>query len=239
MSALLDHAAKWLGALPTQCAICHGWGDERVCVACQARFVRGTPRCDRCAIAVPEGATTCGACLKHPPAFDSAFAVVDYAHPWNHVIATFKFHEALDTAGSLAGLLASAWRDAGLASPSLLLPVPLSAQRLRERGYNQAWEIARRLARLLDGKADPALLLRLKDRPHQLSLPEDDRAGNVKGVFAVEPRRRRELQGREAWVLDDVMTTGATMNEIARVLKQAGASRVNAIVLARTPSPGE
>lgn len=237
MPALLHHAARWLAAVPTQCAVCRGWDDGRICAACRQRFVRCVPRCGRCAIAVPATSAICGGCLKHPPEFDTAFAAVDYAHPWDRLIAGFKFHEALDTAGSMAGLLASAWREAARATPSLLLPVPLSVQRLRERGYNQSWELSRRLAGILGGKADPGLLLRLRHSPHQLSLPEDDRAANVKGVFAVEPRRRRELQGREVWVLDDVMTTGATMNEIARVLKQAGASRVHAIVLARTPAP--
>ena len=119
----------------------------------------------------------------------------------------------------------------------MLLPVPLSGKRLRERGYNQAWELARRLGRALHCPADARLLLRVKDSPHQLALPPAQRAANVRGAFAVEPRRISELRGREVALIDDVMTTGATAAEIVRVLLQAGAARVQVWVLARTPRP--
>ncbi len=120
-----------------------------------------------------------------------------------------------------------------------MLPVPLAAARLSTRGYNQAWEIARRVARALGLAADPALLLRMRETVHQLALPPLARAGNVAGAFAVEPRRRAELAGRHVAVVDDVMTTGSTAAEIARVLKQAGAAAVEVWVLARTPRPDD
>ncbi|HET7795779.1 MAG TPA: phosphoribosyltransferase family protein [Rhizobacter sp.] len=179
----------------------------------------------------------CGACLTDPPSFDQALAAVDYAHPWSTLIPQFKFHETLDLAPALSALLADAQRRSGALPPPLVLPVPLSPQRLRERGFNQAWEITRRLAHVLHLKADAGLLLRVKDSPHQLALPPEQRAANVRNAFAVEPLRLAELKGRAVAVVDDVMTTGATFGEIARVLKQAGASRVEAWALARTPRP--
>jgi predicted amidophosphoribosyltransferase len=114
------------------------------------------PRCDRCALQVPAGVRTCGACLIDPPAFDAALSGVHYAHPWSALIAQFKFHAALDLAQALAAPLHAAQRRADSALPDLMLPVPLSAQRLRERGFNQAWELTRRLARARAPQPAPA-----------------------------------------------------------------------------------
>jgi ComF family protein len=222
--------------LPTECVICRGWDRHRVCAACRQRFVSLVPRCLRCAVRVPTGVSECGACVKHPPPYDAALAALDYAHPWDRLIAAFKFRAALDLAMPLAQSMADAWRASGEPEPGWLVPVPLSAPRLRERGYNQSWEITRRLGRLLERPADAQLLLRIKDTPHQLAFPPERRAANVHGAFAVEPSRIASLGGRTLTVLDDVMTTGATAAEIARVLKQAGAARVQIWVLARTPS---
>jgi ComF family protein len=124
-------------------------------------------------------------------------------------------------------------------APTLLLPVPLGAERQRERGYNQAWELARRLAKQLGVATDPTLLLRIRETPHQLALPPDRRAANVKGAFAVEPRRLAAVRGCSVAVVDDVMTTGATAAEIARVLANAGAAAVDVWVVARTPPPDD
>ena len=130
-----------------------------------------------------------------------------------------------------------AHHNEALPRPELLLPVPLSQTRLRERGYNQAWELAQRAGRALHCAADATLLLRVIDTPHQLALPPDKRVGNVRGAFAVDARRRGELTGRSVTVVDDVMTTGATAAEIARVLLKAGAAEVRISVVARTPRP--
>lgn len=152
-------------------------------------------------------------------------------------MTAFKFHAALDLARPFASAIAAAERERAAPRPSLVLPVPLAPARLRARGYNQAWELARRVARALAIAADPALLLRIRETVHQLALPPLARAGNVAGAFAVEPRRRGELAGRDVAIVDDVMTTGHTAAELARVLKQAGARRVEVWVLARTPRP--
>lgn len=235
--------SRWLGtvaartlALPTRCAVCRAWDGARLCRDCVARFVVQRPRCRRCAIEVPSGVDTCGECLQRPPAFERSIAAVAYDHPWDGLVADFKFHGALDLAPVLAGLVEQAVRAAGAPLPDLVLPVPLGTARLRERGYNQAWELARRIARALRLPAESAWLGKMRETPHQLALPRAERAANVRGAFLVEPRRARELRGRAVALVDDVLTTGATAGEIAAVLQRAGAARVQIWVLARTPA---
>ena len=153
-------------------------------------------------------------------------------------MAHFKFNGALDLAPALVQRLLDAHQhDASSRHPGLLLPMPLSAPRLRERGYNQAWELARRIGVALNCQADAQILLRHRDTPHQTALVPSEREANVRGAFAVEPRRRAELRGRELTLVDDVMTTGATAAEATRVLLQAGAAKVQVWVVARTPRP--
>ena len=234
---LLEPLAAPLRRLPSQCAVCHGWARQRLCDTCIQRFAAPRSRCARCAIAVPDGVATCGACLKQAPPFERAVAALDYDHPWDELVRRFKFDAALDLADVLSLRLLDAVKRSGVGRPDWLLPVPLAPERLRERGYNQAWELARRVGREMACASDPRLLLRMKDTPHQLALPPEQRAANVRGVFALEPRRRHELPGRSVAVVDDVMTTGATVAEIARTLLQAGARSVQVWVLARTPRP--
>ena len=228
--------------LPSQCAVCHQWGDERVCGDCLLRFALPVSRCSRCALDVPPGVPVCGACLADPPPFEHSLAALDYTFPWDGLITRFKFHDGLDLAPvfvrrMLAAHAADRAAHPHTPQPTWLLPVPLSAERARERGYNQAWELARGLARALRCRADATLLLRVKDTAHQLALPLERRAANVRGAFAVEPRRRDELRGHVVAIVDDVMTSGATAAEISRVLLQAGAAQVHVWMLARTPRP--
>lgn len=180
---------------------------------------------------MPAGQPVCGECLREPPPFERSVAAIDYAPPWDGLIRHYKFHERAELAALLAGLLREAVRDEP--RPDLLLPAPLSEERLRERGFNQSWEIARRLGL----RADARLLLRIRDTPHQVDLPLDRRAANVRGAYAVEPLRRAEIEGRHVALVDDVLTTGATAAEMARTLLAAGAARVHLWVLARTPRP--
>ena len=175
--------------------------------------------------------------MRTPPSFDSAIAAVDYSHPWDRVISDFKYRSGLDRAEALCDLLMAAQSRHAGEQPECLLPVPLGAQRLRERGYNQSWELARRCARRLGGHTDAAMLLRIRETPHQLSLPRERRLANVRGAFAIEPTRRAEVVGRRIALIDDVMTTQATADELSRVLLDAGARSVQVWVVARTPSP--
>lgn len=223
--------APLLARLPGQCCLCRDWTRGSLCGACRAASLRRVARCERCAIAVPPGQSICGGCLREPPPFSRCITALDYTAPWDTLIRQFKFHERVEYAALFAGLMREARGDAD--APELLLPAPLSAARLRERGYNQSWELARRLGTA----ADAGLLLRVRDTEHQVDLPLAQRDANVRGAFAVEPLRRAELEGRVVTVVDDVLTTGATAAEMARTLLAAGAARVQLWVLARTPDP--
>ena len=226
---------------PSLCAVCGTFGPGRVCRACLARFAPARPRCARCALPLDgaaEGAV-CGACLAHPPPFDAAVAGVDYRAPWDRLLADFKFHDAPELAGPLAAVLLDALRRRSDLAPGLVLPVPLARARLAERGHNQAWELARRIARALEVPAEPSAVVRVRETPHQLALPPDARAGNVRGAFAVDPSRAERLAGRRVLLVDDVMTTGSTAGEVARALRAAGAAWVAVAVVARVPRPGD
>lgn len=222
--------AHWL---PSQCAICHAWPALSVCDACQAAFAAPAQRCAQCAQRVPQGVLRCGQCLAHPPAIDACIAAVDYAYPWEALITRFKFHSHPGLAGPLAALIRKA--DAAeqlLAAADAVLPIPLSAQRLRQRGYNQALLLARALAR---PKVQPRWLRRTHDTQAQSSLNRTERLRNLRGAFAVSTRLARDLGGQHLLLVDDVMTTGATVHAAASALRQAGATNVSALVLARTP----
>jgi ComF family protein len=236
----LEHAAAAWAArfrLPTRCAVCRGWGSGRICELCQARFAPSQARCLRCAIELRDGSggPSCVACLIDPPPYQRSWCAVRYAFPWDGLIARFKFDAALDLAPALVELMQRVLRAGSAPGGTLLVPVPLSAERLRERGFNQAWELARRLARATGSQADARLLLRIRDSPHQVALPRAERIANVRAAFAVEPTRRRDLAGRDVTLVDDVMTTGATAAEATRELLRAGARTVSVAVFARTP----
>lgn len=219
-------------SVPGLCAVCHAWPAQPVCHSCVTRFAQPRPRCQTCALPLPAGVPRCGACLKAPPPLDACLAAVDYAFPWSDLITRFKFGATPGWAASLAQLLRSApWVEPALEAADLLLPMPLSRQRLQQRGYNQALVLARQLA---PAKTAPDLLLRLRDTPAQSALPRAERLRNVRGAFAVEPLRLAELRGKRVVLLDDVMTSGASLFAAAQALREAGASHITGLVLART-----
>nr|WP_316640703.1 phosphoribosyltransferase family protein [uncultured Roseateles sp.] len=226
---------SWLGLCPALCALCHSACHAAVCGDCLLRHGQPAPRCLGCALRVPAGVARCGACLHHDHALDLSMAGVDYGFPWDGLLQAFKFGGRPELAELLLDRLDAALDAAHPPAPDWLLPVPLALQRLRERGYNQSWELARRLARRRGLRCDAGLLLRTRDTPHQIALPAEQRASNMRGAFAVEPLRLAELRGRSVALVDDVMTTGATLRELARVLKVAGAVHVQAWTIARTP----
>ncbi|KQP20534.1 ComF family protein [Pseudorhodoferax sp. Leaf267] len=224
--------ARLLAALPSQCAVCRRWQGQPLCEGCVQRFAQPEPRCNTCALPITGGAAQCGECLRHPPPLDACICAVAYAYPWSDCIARYKFRQQPGWAAALAELLRHApWVEPALECADLVLPMPLSPQRLRERGFNQALEIARRLA---PAKTDARLLLRIRDTTPQLSLSAAERARNVRGAFALEPLRAHRLRGLDVVLVDDVMTSGASLFAAARTLREGGAARVTAVVLART-----
>jgi ComF family protein len=213
--------AKWFGG---SCFLCRGAADDLLCGACDADLPRlAGPRCPRCALDSPRG-ELCGRCLSEPPHYDATVAALAYEFPADTLVHALKFRGELALAEYLAGILGRCVTEPSVDS---VIPVPLSRTRLRERGYNQAVEIARALS---PKKMVLDLCVRQRDTPAQVDLPFDARRRNVRGAF----RCTRALLGGTVAVVDDVMTTGETLNEIASVLKKAGAERVVNWVVART-----
>jgi len=207
------------------CFVCRGAARELLCDACDAELPRlAAPVCPRCALASP-GGLVCGRCLRDDPAYDATRAALAYDFPADALIQALKFRGELALAPLLAGLLAPSLGDERI---DCIVPVPLSRERLRGRGFNQSMEIARHLGR---GAPEPRLCERTRDAPPQMELPFDERQRNVRGAF----RCTRALIGGTVAVVDDVMTTGATLDELARTLKRAGALRVVNWIVARTP----
>jgi ComF family protein len=219
-------------ALPSQCVVCGDWPAEALCAACLARFDQRLARCPTCALPLPAGHRSCGACLREPPPLQRCLAAVPYDYPWNSLIARYKFGADPGWARALAALMRRAdGAQQALQEAELVLPIPLSTQRLRQRGFNQALELARHLA---PRKTRADVLLRLHDTPAQSALPRAQRLRNLRGAFATAPGRGEALRGRRVLLIDDVMTTGATLHTAALALQAAGAAAVQALVLART-----
>lgn len=220
--------------LPQHCSLC---GDEAGARALCRRCVAELPRwpaavCPLCALPAHSG-ELCGRCQKARPAFDHTLAVFDYAFPVDRLVHALKYRQQLSLAPFLGAELAAA--GAHLA-PTIdcILPMPLHPGRLAERGFNQAVEIARPLARASALRLELAAVRKLRDTPAQASLERARRLRAPRDAF----RCIHPLDGQRVLVIDDVMTTGATLNELARCLKAAGAAWVGNLVLARTPSPG-
>ncbi|MDH4390334.1 MAG: ComF family protein [Aquabacterium sp.] len=194
-------------------------------------------RCPHCALPSP-GGLRCGACLRAPQPFHHCSALADYGFPWDRLIGRFKFRQQPELAGLLADALVDVLKHQhGLPAVHWVLPVPLSPARLAERGYNQAWELARRIARRRGLQARAGWLLRLRDTPHQVGLGRTARTANLRDAMWVPPEGQRGLAGCEIALVDDVMTTGGTAAAATQALLAAGAAGVQVWVLARTPAP--
>lgn len=221
------------------CALCGRSGASALCEPCRQHYLPPPPpRCAQCAITLPSGAAAslCGACLSHPPAFDAAIVVTDYVAPLDQLVLSLKFGGQLALAPLFGTLLAQALRERSPdAWPTLVAPVPLGQHRLAERGFNQALEIGRPLARLPGVTLEPRLLARCRETAPQTLLAPAERRANLRHAFMVPPSKLARVRGCHVGIVDDVITTGVTLNEIAAMLKRAGAARVTCLAFARTP----
>ncbi len=215
---------------PAACLLCGAdSGPDAFCPECAAALPwLPACRCPICALPTLDG-KACGNCLRAPPAFDSTCAVFLYRGSLMQLIPAAKFGGRWSILAALARLMAVPAGQA--ARPDLLIALPLHANRLRERGFNQSLEIARPLARHLQLPLESRLLARSRDTAHQTGLSGKARQRNLHKAFSAAAN----LDGAHIAVIDDVMTTGASLDAAARALKQAGARRVDAWVLARTP----
>lgn len=231
--------ALFFSLLPNYCALCKMQSTISICAACQTDFMLDhCPRCLQCALPLTTPHDQrCGACLKDPPYFDTSLVCSHYAAPLDGLVLGLKFAAKLNYAKIIAQQLEHVirrkWANPA-PPPALLLPVPLSKQRLISRGFNQAVEIARPLSRQLGIPMQTNLLWRTKETLQQSSLHPDERHKNIQGAFTVNPAWLSSLEGQHIAVIDDVMTTGTTLNEVAKVLKRYGAAHVSNLVFART-----
>lgn len=224
--------------LPASCALCGGASDAPLCAPCRVQFFgHPRPRCRQCANLLPDAsADLCGRCLAKPPAFDATLVAADYAAPLDQLVLQLKFGARLAHAGLFAQLLRDAvLAQPGRALPDLLCPVPLGPRRLAERGFNQALEIARPLAAALAIGVQPALAARVRETAAQSRVAPNARRDNIARAFALAPHAPALVRGRHVGLVDDVMTSGQTLGELAATFKRHGAARVTNLVFARTP----
>ena len=227
-------------ALPNPCVLCGNLSHKRLCDACDAAYWNEVRlRCVVCAMPLSGFARArsaryrCGECTSAPPAFDATIALADYRAPLDALALGLKFRARLMLAHEFGERLARAAADSLAPSqwPDVIAPVPLARRRLVERGYNQAWEIAKPLAAALRVRANPALIRRIVDTVPQSRLDLDARRANVGRAFAAG----KPVLGQHVAIVDDVMTSGATLDALARTLKAAGAARITNFVALRTP----
>ena len=234
--------------LPSQCLFCQAWPvDAVVCAACVRQHVRLQPRCALCATSLPPDVsstlpaqTVCGACAYAPPPLKQCSAALDYQQPWAGLIGRWKFYEHPALSAFLAErLLAHSRVTDFLPQVDAIIPIPPSSARLRQRGYHHTLMLARALCAQVECPPPiwPQALLRLpgKDELSQAKRKRSERLAQMKNAFLPAPATAPLLRGARILLLDDVMTTGATLYSAAQVLQQAGAEQVCAAVVARTP----
>ena len=223
--------------LPAQCALCAGSCRGVVCSPCRQQYLeQARRRCRQCANPLADTALLCGRCLRRPPAYDATWTAADYAAPVDQLLLQLKFGARLALAPLFAQLLVAAVRrDSGWDAPQVLCPVPLGPARLVERGYNQALEIARPLARQLAIALQPRLAVRVRETRAQSGVAPRERRANLAQAFMVAPQHAGQVAGRHIGIVDDVMSSGHTVHALAAALKRAGARKVTVLVAARTP----
>ncbi|WP_374603488.1 double zinc ribbon domain-containing protein [Arenimonas sp.] len=215
--------------LPWRCLVCGDAGaGADLCPACRRDLPWNRSACARCGLPLPRPTPRCRRCVGHRPVQASTRAVFRYAPPLDRLLPRLKFHGDLAAGRLVAGLLAEDL--SGAARPDALVPIPLHRRRLRQRGYDQALELARPLAGTLALPLLAGALQRCRATAPQSELDARARRGNVRGAFRLRPGQA--LPAHVA-LFDDVMTTGATLAEAARLLRQAGVARVDLWVAAR------
>jgi ComF family protein len=215
--------------LKPYCLLCADYNGNEIglCEPCFKNLPwHKSARCPQCALITDSA--ICGNCLNAGPDFDATYALFTYSYPIDSILQQYKYKDMLHLADVFAKLFHQRHKISHRID--LVIPMPMHPQRLQERGFNQALEIARCLAKSLKLELNYQACQRIKLTPPQAGLPLKDRIKNVRGVFEC----KQSLQGLNIAIVDDVMTTGASLNELARSLKKAGAARVECWVIART-----
>lgn len=223
---------------PVACVLCGKPGeDEReLCAQCLADLPYNTHACQRCGLPLPLAANgaVCGQCQQALPPYDRTFSLFQYAYPLDHLVQRLKFNAKLPLARLMGELMADHLQQGRYILPELLIPVPLHASRLRQRGFNQALELARPIAKRFDLPLDYQSCTRVRATATQSLLSAKQKRSNVKGAFSVV----KPINVRHVAIIDDVMTTGHTLEELAKTLRTAGVAEIDVWVLARAALQG-
>jgi len=232
----VDKGRRWLETLlwPAACLLCGRArvGDIDLCANCVADLPRNEPACPLCAEPLPSSgiARVCGECLRDPPPFRCSVVPYRYAYPLDHLVRGLKFRNELACGRVLGELFSRCVLMRGEPLPEAIIPVPLAPQRFRQRGYNQTSELALAVRRCTGVPVQTEVVIRQRETAEQAGLDRKARRKNVRGAFtAIAPLRARSVA-----ILDDVVTTGSTVRELASVLQQAGAENVAVWAIART-----
>lgn len=221
---------------PPLCLLCGSSSSTNrdICGACLDDLPHNINCCSVCALPLPRqspGKMVCGKCLKLTPSFDSCHSAFAYSYPISGLISDFKFAGKLHHGRLLANLLISHIEASSLDMPDLIIPVPLHRSRLRARGFNQALELAQPIGRHFNVPVDINSCKRTCATEAQTSLDKKRRRKNIRGAFKL----MHKIKSGHVVILDDVVTTGGTVMELARILKRGGVTRVDVWALARTP----
>ena len=218
-------------ALPQRCVLCDASSAEaQICAACDADLpYASSARCLVCAVPLPQ-AEICGECLRTPPVFNSAQAVFDYAYPVDGLLAAYKFSGQLSLASLFAQKIVTRLDCESL--PDVIFPMPLHPTRLKQRGFNQALEIARDVGRKLSIAVDSVGCERVRATPAQVGLTREERLKNMRGAFHCA----NNFAGKRIAIIDDVMTSGASANALSKQLRELGAAEIQLWLVARTAS---
>ncbi len=252
----MELAKKLLSNLfPSRCLLCHKTiisqsdNDDHknieICPACLSGLPYNEASCRRCAVPLVtevEGRVLCGRCIKKLPAFDYAYSPLHYEDDVIRLVHQFKFSEKITFSRTLGEIMLECWQVKTTKSgnvdapnkPDYLLPVPLHKSRMRQRGFNQSIELSRVMAKKLNIPIEYDAVSRIRSTSAQTGLNSVQRKKNIKGAFKVV----QKISAKRVLIIDDVMTTGSTVNELARILKKAGVEQVGVLCLARAPIKG-
>ena len=218
--------------LKQSCTLCASYdgGTLSLCESCLKNLPwHNAKQCPQCSL--NSDGRTCGSCLAASPSFDATHPLFTYDFPLDRLLQQYKYKETIQLANTFATMLQQKLsQQQSTRNIDVIIPMPMHDKRLQERGFNQALEITRKLAKLIKLPLDYDVCHRVKLTPPQASLPLKERSKNIRGVFNCQ----KDLKGLNVAIVDDVMTTGASLDELAKTLKQAGAAHVECWVIART-----